>query len=299
MSEAIISTRKLEKRFGNFQALAPLTLDIYKGEVFGYLGPNGSGKTTTIRTLLGLINPSGGTAKIFNLDSQVDKIAVHRRLAYIPGEATYWPSLTGGETLHLLAKLQGTVDNQYQKELIERFQFDPTKKVRTYSKGNRQKISLIAALSTKCELLIMDEPTSGLDPIMEQVFRECISEAKKNHQTVFLSSHILEEVEALCDRVGILRAGKLVELGSIKEMKHLSALSVTATFDHIPPKIDHIKGVSGVQIIGHELSCQIHGPIDELMLTIAKAKPKTLISKEPSLEELFLALYGESETKLA
>lgn len=291
----VITIDKLTKRYGAFTALAPLTLTLKQGEVLGYLGPNGAGKTTTIRALLGLIKPSGGHAQIFGLDAWTHKVEVHKRLAYVPGESTLWPALTGAETLHLLAKVHGKVDVQYQKKLIERFQFDPKKKVRAYSKGNRQKINLIAAFSTRAELLMLDEPTSGLDPLMEQAFRESVLEAKQNGQSIFLSSHILDEVEALCDRVAILRAGKLVEVGTLAEMRHLSALTVEATFDSTPPHVAKLKGVSDVKVAGHQLTCQVHGPIDELLTALAAAHPKTLLSREPSLEELFLSLYGAEE----
>ena len=292
-----IHTEGLTKQYGSFFALDGLSLDVKKGEVLGYLGPNGAGKTTTIRLLLGLIKPTAGKAEIFGLDSQASKIEVHRHLAYVPGEAALWPSLTGAETLHLLGQVHGKVDEPYRDELIKRFQFDPNKKVRTYSKGNRQKINLIAALMTRAELLIMDEPTSGLDPIMEQAFRQSVLEAKENNQTIFLSSHILEEVSALCDRIAILRSGKLVELGTLAEMRHLSALTIEATFEDKPPKVDHIKGVSGVKVIGHQLTCQVQGPIDPLLTVLASAHPKLLLSREPSLEELFLSLYGENEVR--
>jgi ABC-2 type transport system ATP-binding protein len=293
-----LKTKGLSKRYGSFVALAPLNLEVQKGEIFGYLGPNGAGKTTTIRSILGLIKPSAGTAEIFGLDSQKDKVAAHKRVAYVPGEATFWPNLTGAETLHLLGRLHGKIDAKYQDELIKRFQFDPNKKVRTYSKGNRQKINLIAALATRADLLIMDEPTSGLDPIMEQAFRQCVLEAKSSNQTVFLSSHILEEVEALCDRVGILRSGKLAELGTLAEMRHLSALTVQATFEDGPPDVSHIKGVSAVKVVGHELICQVQGSIDPLLKVLSDHHPKTLLSREPSLEELFLSLYGDKEIRV-
>jgi ABC-2 type transport system ATP-binding protein len=297
MSDIDIALRaeNLTKKYGDFAALSDLNLEVKKGEILGYLGPNGAGKTTTLRLLLGLIKPTAGRAEIFGIDVQRDKMKAHRRLAYVPGEATFWPSLTGAETLHLLGKVHGATDLQYQAELIKRFQFEPDKKVRTYSKGNRQKINLIAALATKADLLLMDEPTSGLDPIMEQAFRQSILEAKANGQTVFLSSHILGEVEALCDRIAILRNGKLVELGTLAEMRHLSALTVEATFADKPPKVDHIKGVSGVTVAGPHLLCQVHGPIEPLLKVITAAHPKTLLSREPSLEELFLSLYGDKD----
>jgi ABC-2 type transport system ATP-binding protein len=297
MMDVAIRIKGLTKRYGSFTALAPLDLEVKKGEILGYLGPNGAGKTTTLRLLLGLIKPTGGGAEIFGIDAQRDKVKAHKRLAYVPGEATFWPSLTGAETLHLLGRLHGQVDTAYRDLLTKRFQFEPDKKVRTYSKGNRQKINLIAALATRADLLLMDEPTGGLDPIMEQAFRKSVLEAKANGQTVFLSSHILGEVEALCDRIGILQEGKLVELGTLAEMRHLSALTVEATFDGKPPKVEHIKGVSGVSIVGSQLTCQVHGPVDQLLGVIAAAHPKTLLSREPSLEELFLSLYGDKEVR--
>lgn len=295
--DVAIKIDHLGKKYGAVEALAPLDLQVQKGEVLGYLGPNGAGKTTTIRLLLGLIKPTSGRAEIFGIDAQADRVEAHKHIAYVPGEATFWPSLTGAETLHLLARVHGQIDEKYQAELIERFQFDVSKKVRTYSKGNRQKINLIAALSTRADLLIMDEPTSGLDPIMEQAFRQCVLEAKNNGQTVFLSSHILEELEALCDRLAILRQGHLVELGTLGEMRHLSALTVEATFEGKPPKVDGVKGVSGVKVIGAHLTCQVHGPIDPLLSVLAAHHPKTLLSREPTLEELFLSLYGDEEVR--
>jgi len=295
--DPIIQTNNLSKKYRSVDALVSLNLDVKKGEVLGYLGPNGAGKTTTIRLFLGLIKPTAGWAKIFGLDSQNNKVEIHKRLAYIPGEATLWPSLTGAETLHLLGKIHGQIDTKYLKTLAKRFQFDTSKKVRAYSHGNRQKLNIIAALMTRAELLILDEPTNGLDPLMEQTFRECVIEAKNRGQTVFLSSHILDEVEALCDRVAILISGKLVEIGTLKEMRHLSALTVEATFDGTPPKVDHIKGISNIHIVGHQLNCQIHGSIDELLGALAKAHPKSLLSREPTLEELFLSLYGDKDIK--
>ncbi|MEI9914333.1 MAG: ABC transporter ATP-binding protein [Candidatus Saccharibacteria bacterium] len=238
-----------------------------------------------------------GRAEIFGIDSQRDKVEAHKQLAYIPGESSFWPNLTGDETLHLLGRIQGKVDLKYQKELIRKFRFDGSKKVRTYSKGNRQKINIIAAMQTRADLIIMDEPTSGLDPIMEQAFRECALEAKSRGQTIFLSSHILEEVESICDRVGILREGKLIELGTLEQMRHLSALNIEATFLGEPPSVDHIEGVSAVKVTGHQLTCQVHGTIEPLFKVLVAAHPKTLLSREPSLEELFLSLYGDEEVK--
>jgi ABC-2 type transport system ATP-binding protein len=291
-----IRTEHLSKRYGALEALADLDLEVDAGEVFGYLGPNGSGKTTTIRLLLGLIRPTAGRGEIFGLDCQRRCVEVHRRLTYVAGEANLWPGLTGLETLHLLGRVQGRVDGAYRDELIARFELDPSKKVRAYSKGNRQKVVLVAALMSRPELLILDEPTSGLDPLMEQEFRHCIHEAKGNGQTVFLSSHILAEVEALCDRVGILRAGKLVEMGRLAEMRHLSALTVEATFTGPVPDLSGIPGVSAVHAEGRVVRCQVRGSIEPLLKVLAAAGVEELLSREPSLEELFLALYGEAAT---
>ncbi len=295
--QTVLRTEGLTKHYGPVVGLDALSLEVSAGEVLGYLGPNGAGKTTTIRLLLGLIMPTAGRAEIFGMDVQDNKAAVHARVAYVPGEATLWPSLTGGETLHLLARVHGETDVPYRDQLIKRFDFDPSRKVRAYSKGNRQKINLIAALATRADLVIMDEPTSGLDPLMEQAFRESVLEARGNGQTVFLSSHVLSEVEALCDRVAILRAGRLVEIGTLAQMRHLSALTVEASFPGPPPAVDKVAGVSAVRIAGHNLSCQIRGPVDGLLTVLAAAHPKTLLSREPSLEELFLSLYGEQELR--
>jgi polyether ionophore transport system ATP-binding protein len=293
--ETAINFEGLSKSYGDLKALANLDLAVNRGEVMGYLGPNGAGKTTTIRLLLGLIKPTGGTATVFGIDSQKEKVEVHKRLAYVPGEASLWPQLTGAETLHLLGSIHGRVDLPYRDELIERFLFDPSKKVRAYSKGNRQKIGIIAAFMTRADLLVMDEPTVGLDPIMEQAFRQSVIEARDNGQTVFLSSHVLADVEALCDRLAILRSGVLVELGTLAEMRHLSAVKVEATFSGEPPDVSNVPGVSGVSVTDHHLSCQVGGDIGPLLSLLAAAHPRTLLSREPSLEELFLSLYGEEK----
>jgi ABC-2 type transport system ATP-binding protein len=287
-----IRTEDLSKRYGSTRALDALNLEVAEGEVLGCLGPNGAGKTTTIRLLLGLIRATSGRAEIFGIDCQADPVEVHRRLAYVPGEVSLWPSLTGTETLHLLGEVQGRIDPAYRDLLVERFEFDPSKKVRAYSKGNRQKLVLIAALMTRADLLLLDEPTSGLDPLMEQAFRECVAEARDRGQTVFLSSHILSEVEALCDRVAILRAGRLVETGSLAEMRHLSALQVEAEFDGEVPDLSAVPGVSAVQVEDHRVRCHVTGSVEPLLAVFARAGVRHLISREPSLEELFLAHYG-------
>ncbi len=292
MSEPAVRIEGLTKRFSGVEALRSLNLEIARGEVFGYLGPNGAGKTVTIRLLLGLLRPSAGRAQIFGFDSRRQTIDAHRRLAYVPGEASLWPALTGAETLHLLGQVQGTVDTAYRDVLIDRFKLEPSKKVRAYSKGNRQKLVLIAALMTRAELLLLDEPTSGLDPLMEQAFRACIDEARDAGQTVFLSSHILSEVEALCDRVGILRAGELVDIGTLAQMRHLSALSVEATFDTTPPDMSRVPGVSAVEVDGNRVRCHVQGTVEPLLKVLAASGVHEMLSREPSLEELFLAHYG-------
>jgi ABC-2 type transport system ATP-binding protein len=288
----VIRTERLTKRYGGTDALVDLDLEVGEGEVFGYLGPNGAGKTTTIRLLLGLAHPSSGKAELFGLDARRQAVEAHRRLAYVPGEAALWPGLTGAETLHLLGAAHGRVDARYRDELVERFDLDPSKKVRAYSKGNRQKVVLIAALMTRPDLLLLDEPTSGLDPLMEQVFRRCVVEARDHGQTVFLSSHILSEVEALCSRVGILRAGRLVESGRLDDMRHLSALTVEVTFSDTAPDLSRIPGVKAVDVNGESVRLQVQGPIEPLLKVLAASPVTELLSREPSLEELFLAHYG-------
>jgi len=291
MGTTAILTEGLTKRYGDVVALEDLSLEILPGEVVGYLGPNGAGKTTTIRLLLGLIRPTSGRGEIFGIDCQHRPVDAHRRLAYVAGEANLWPSLTGAETLHLLGRVQGQVDEAYRQELVARFDLDPSKKVRTYSKGNRQKIILIAALMARPDLLVLDEPTGGLDPLMEQAFRHCIHEAKERGQTVFLSSHILSEVEALCDKVGILRAGRLIEMGTLAEMRHLSALTVEARFDGPIPNLSGVPEVTAVQADGNVLRMQVRGSIQPLLKVLAASGVHELLSREPSLEELFLAIY--------
>lgn len=291
----VIRTEGLTKHFGRSPALVDLDLEVQAGEVFGYLGPNGSGKTTTIRLLLGLIRPTSGRAEVLGGDARRDAAQIHRRLAYVPGDAVLWPSLTGAETLHLLGRVQGRLDAVYRDELIERFELDPSKRVRAYSKGNRQKLSLIAALMSRAELLVLDEPTAGLDPLMEQVFRDCVREAQGRGQTVFLSSHVLAEVEALCQRVAILRAGHLVEVGTLDAMRLRAALAVEATFAGAVPDVRGVPGVTGVSVEAGTLRCRVDGSIAPLLAALAEAEPLRVVSREPSLEELFLTHYGSPD----
>jgi ABC-2 type transport system ATP-binding protein len=295
MNAPAIRTWGLSKRYGTADALRGLDLEVAAGEVVGYLGPNGAGKTTTIRLLLGLARPTAGRAEIFGLDCQRQTVDAHRHLAYVPGEGNLWPALTGAETLHLLGRVQGHVDTPYRDELIERFDLDPSKKVRAYSKGNRQKVLLIAALMTRPDLLILDEPTSGLDPLMEQVFRHCVQEARNAGQTVFLSSHILSEVEALCDRVGILREGHLAEIGTLAAMRHLSALTVDADFGSAPPDLAAVPGVQRAVTDGCHVHLEVQGPVGPLIDALAGTGIREFRSREPSLEELFLAHYGPGD----
>ncbi len=292
-----IQTEGLSKSYPGVAALDRLDLQVNQGEVIGYLGPNGAGKTTTMRLLLGLIRATAGTAKVFGLDCQRQVVEVHRRVAFVGGEANLWPTMTGAETLHLLGRIQGQTDEKYRHELIERFALDPSKKVRSYSRGNRQKVLLVAALMTRADLLLLDEPTSGLDPLMEQTFRGTIAEAKDRGQTVFLSSHLLSEVEALCDRVAILREGRLVEMGSLADMRHLSALTVEVTFKDQIPDLSNVQGVSAVETNGNVVRLHVRGSVEPLMHVLGTAGVTEILSREPSLEELFLALYGKNSTE--
>ncbi len=293
MGATAIQTEGLTKRYDDVVALDDLDLEVATGEVVGFLGPNGAGKTTTIRLLLGLVRPTRGRGSIFGFDCQGQLIEAHRHLAFVAGEANLWPSLTGAEALHLLGRIHGRMDTSYRDELVDRFDLDPTKKVRAYSKGNRQKVILIGALMVRPDLLLLDEPTSGLDPLMEEAFRHCIGEARDRGQTVFLSSHIMSEVEALCDRVGILRNGRLVEMGTLTQMRHLSALTIEATFDGAIPDLSDVPGVTSVEAEGAVVRCHVRGSVEPLLKILAGAGVTRLVSREPSLEELFLAQYGD------
>jgi ABC-2 type transport system ATP-binding protein len=290
-----IRTEGLTKRYGTTTALDALDLTVAPGEVYGYLGPNGAGKTTTIRLLLGLHRPSAGRAELFGIDAWGDPVAAHRRVAYVAGEPFLWPGLTGAETLAYLARLRGGTDTAYRDVLVDRFRLETSKKVRALSKGNRQKVQLVAAFSSRADLLILDEPTSGLDPLMEMAFRETVQEARERGQTVFLSSHILSEVEALCDRVGILRAGRLVDQGTLTELRHLSTQTVEVTFDGPPPAIDGLDGIEAFPAGGNTLRFEVAGPIRPLLEALAGTPVLSLASREPSLEEIFLHHYDEAD----
>jgi ABC-2 type transport system ATP-binding protein len=297
-SVTAIRTQSLSKRYGDTVALDALELTVRRGEVYGYLGPNGAGKTTTIRLLLGLHRPSAGRGELFGVDAWRDRVAAHRRVAYVAGEPFLWPALTSEETFEFLARLHGATDVAYRDTLVERFQLDVRKKVRALSKGNRQKVQLIAALATRADLLLLDEPTSGLDPLMEVAFRDCVTEAKERGQTVFLSSHILSEVEALCDRVGILRRGRLVDEGTLAELRHLAAQTVDVTFFDAAPKLAPLPGVSVESVGPNALRFEVTGPIGPLIAALATHRIATLTSREPSLEEIFLHHYDSSDGRV-
>ena len=291
----VIETTALTKRFGATAAVDGLDLAIPRGEVFGFLGPNGAGKTTTIRLLLGLIRPTSGAARINGADAWTTPVEAHRSVAVVTADPALWPQLTARETFELLGNLHGSCDEAYRDELLERFDLDPDKKVRAFSTGNRQKVALIAAFMTRANVLIFDEPTSGLDPLRKVVFRECLAEAKARGQTVFLSSHLLVEVEASADRVGLLRRGRLVEVGTFADLRHLSAVQVEATFEGPPPEVAGLPGVAGVQRDGQRLRFHVQGPIAPVLEVLAAARPLHLTSREPSLEDLFLARYGDGD----
>jgi polyether ionophore transport system ATP-binding protein len=293
MTSAIL-TDGLSKRYGETLALDRLDLTVEPGEVFGYLGPNGAGKTTTIRLLLGLHRPTAGRAELFGVDAWGDPVAAHRRVAYVAGEPFLWPTLTGAETLAYLAQLRGGTDAAYRDVLVERFRLDVDKKVRALSKGNRQKVQLVAAFASRADLLILDEPTSGLDPLMEVAFRDTVQEAKARGQTVFLSSHILSEVEALCDRVGILRDGRLVEQGTLGDLRHLSAQTVEITFDGPAPALPELPGVHVTSSGGNAVRAEVTGSIGPLIATLSGHRVVSLLSREPSLEEIFLHHYDRN-----
>ena len=290
----VIDIAGLVKRFGSTTALDGLDLTVARGEVHGFLGPNGAGKSTTIRVLLGLLRANAGTARLFGSDPWRQAAELHRRLAYVPGDVTLWPNLSGGEIIDLLGHLRGGLDPKRRTELIERFELDPTKKGRAYSKGNRQKVALVAALSADVELLLLDEPTSGLDPLMESVFEDCIDEFKDEGHSVLLSSHILAEVERLCDRVSIIRAGRTVESGTLAELRHLTRTSVSAELGSAPTGLDQLEGLHDLVVEGNRAIFEVD--TERLGAALGALGPfdiRTLTSQPPTLEALFLRHYGD------
>jgi ABC-2 type transport system ATP-binding protein len=289
----VISVSGLVKTFGQFRALDGLDLTVSPGEVHGFLGPNGAGKSTTIRALLGLLRTDSGTASVFGLDPWRDSVAIHRRLAYVPGDVSLWPNLSGGETIDMLLRMRDADPaTSRREELLERFQLDPTKKGRAYSKGNRQKVALVAAFSVDAELLVLDEPTSGLDPLMEEVFNDCVAERTTAGATVLLSSHILSEVERLADRVTIIREGRTVETGTLAELRHLRRSRVRAEVSGAVPDLSRIPGVHDLSVDESTVSCTVDPDgLSALLQALTSAGVRTLTSTPPTLEELFLDAY--------
>jgi ABC-2 type transport system ATP-binding protein len=296
----VLAVSGLRKSFGETRALDGLDLNVRAGEVHGFLGPNGAGKTTTIRILLGLMRADGGTARLLGGDPWKEATDLHRRLAYVPGDVTLWPSLSGGEVIDLLGRLRGGLNTQRRTELLERFELDPRKKGRAYSKGNRQKVALVAALASDVELLVLDEPTSGLDPLKEEVFREVITEdQQRGGRTVLLSSHILGEVEALVERLTIIRDGRTIERGTLTELRNLGRTSIVAELAGSPDGLSRLAGVYDLQIDGTRVRCQVDtGELDGVLRYLTSLGVRSLISQPPTLEELFLQHY-ESESAAA
>ncbi len=290
---AAIDVAGLRKAYGKVVALDGLDLAVAGGEVHGFLGPNGAGKTTTIRILLGLLRSDGGSARLLGGDPWADATELHRRLAYVPGDVSLWPNFTGGEVIDLLGRLRGGLEPARRASLLERFELDPTVRARAYSKGNRQKVALIAALASDVELLLLDEPTAGLDPLMEAAFRACIEEERKRDRTVLLSSHILSEVEALCDRVTIIRRGRTVESGSLADLRHLTRTSIAAELAGPAEGLDRLPGVHALHVEGDRVRCEIDtDKLDGLLKVLTAAGVRSLISQPPTLEELFLRHYA-------
>ncbi|GAA2799741.1 ABC transporter ATP-binding protein [Crossiella cryophila] len=285
----MIEVSGLVKSYGRTRALDGLDLAVAAGEVHGFLGPNGAGKSTTIRVLLGLIRADAGRARLLGGDPWREATTLHRRLAYVPGDVTLWPNLTGGEAIDLLGRLRGGLDPARRAELLDRFELDPRVRGRAYSKGNRQKVALVAAFAADVDLLILDEPTSGLDPLMEAVFQQCVAEERERGRTILLSSHLLAEVEALCDRVSIVRAGRTVETGTLAELRHLTRTSITA---ELTGPVPELPGVHELSVQGNRLRCQVEpeqlGPV---LARLAQAGISALASHPPTLEELFLRHY--------
>ncbi|MFD2079381.1 ABC-2 type transport system ATP-binding protein [Actinopolymorpha cephalotaxi] len=294
MTDLAISVSGLRKSFGRTVALDDLDLSVRAGEVHGFLGPNGAGKSTTIRVLLGLLRADAGQVNLLGGDPWKDATSLHRRLAYVPGDVTLWPSLSGGEVIDLLGRLRGGLDPHRRADLLERFELDPRKKGRAYSKGNKQKVGLIAALASDVELLLLDEPTSGLDPLMEEVFQQCIHEERQRGRTVLLSSHILAEVEALCDRVSIIRRGRTVESGTLAELRHLTRTSIQADLASPPNGLASLPGVHDLRIDGTRVRCEVDtSQLDGLMAELTRSGLRGLTSQPPTLEELFLRHYQD------
>lgn len=289
---SILQTKGLTKKFGDFAALDGVDIEVEKGEIYGFIGPNGAGKSTTLRVLLGILKATDGQATIFGKDAWKDAVEIHKRVAYVPGDVNLWPNLTGGEVIDLFVKLRGGNDKSRREELIHRFDLDPGKKCRTYSKGNRQKVALVAAFSSDADLYILDEPTSGLDPLMERVFQECVQEAKAQGKSILLSSHILSEVEKLCDKVAIIRQGKIIEKGTLRELRHLTGTVLLVETKQPMPGLYNMKGVAGVEEKDGALSFQVDAEeLDNVIRYISGFGIMRMESAPPTLEELFMRHY--------
>ncbi|RIW37325.1 ABC transporter ATP-binding protein [Bacillus salacetis] len=289
---AVLKTNQLTKSFGKFTALNGVDIEVNQGEVYGFIGPNGAGKSTTIRVLLGALKATKGDASIFGLDAWKDAVEIHKRIAYVPGDVNLWPNLTGGEVIDLFMKLRGSSSKGKRENLIEMFKLDPSKKCRTYSKGNRQKVALIAAFASNADLFILDEPTSGLDPLMEHVFQECVAEVKREGKSVLLSSHILSEVEKLCDRVGIIRDGKIIETGTLNDLRHLTRTHLLLETTKPIDTLDEMKGVHDIKRKGSEVSFQVDSEdLDGVVRYVSGFGIKRIESAPPTLEDLFMRHY--------
>ncbi|KAB1161587.1 ABC transporter ATP-binding protein [Micromonospora sp. AMSO12t] len=296
----VISIGNLVKTFGSVRALDGLDLTVAAGEVHGFLGPNGSGKSTTIRVLLGLLRRDAGDVRVFDADPWRDAVALHRRLAYVPGDVNLWPNLSGGEAIDLFGQLRGGLDRRRRDELLERFDLDPTRKCRTYSKGNRQKVAIVAAFASAVELYVLDEPTSGLDPLMEAVFQDEVRQLKRDGATVLLSSHVLAEVEALCDRVSIIREGRTVESGTLTELRHLTRTAVTVETARPATGLAALPGVHDVREVDGRTHLEVEpAHLDELLGHLVRFGVRALTSAPPTLEELFLRHYGDERAAVA
>lgn len=293
----MLKVSQLTKKFGAFTALNGVNFEVGEGEIFGFIGPNGAGKSTTIRILLGLIQATSGEATIFGKNVWSDAVEIHKRLAYVPGDVHLWPNLTGGEVIDLFGKLQGGMNRNRRDELIARFDLDPTKKCRTYSKGNRQKVALVSAFASEADLFILDEPTSGLDPLMERIFQESVLELKERGKSVLLSSHILSEVEKLCDRVGIIRQGEIIESGTLEDLRHLTRINFVVETKERIVGLESLNGTHEIEQLGDTLSFQVDSSyIDEVIRHISQFGIQKLESTPPTLEDLFMRHYEPKAT---
>ena len=289
---SIVQTHNLSKKFGKFTALDQVNLHVDEGEVYGFIGPNGSGKSTMIRLLLGMIKATKGEATIFGMDAWKNAVDIHKRIAYVPGDVNLWPNLTGGEVIDLFMKLRGAGNKNRREEMIEKFKLDPSKKCRNYSKGNRQKVALVAAFASDADLYILDEPTSGLDPLMERVFQECVLDAKKDGKSILLSSHILSEVEKLCDRVGIISEGKMIETGTLSELRHLTRTNLLVETKLKVIGLQELRGISSIKETGQVLSFQVDAEeLDVVIKYVSQFGIVRLESAPPTLEDLFISHY--------